>query len=349
MGTADEKRPTRLALGYGLAATAVLYTHYLAALLLLAQGLFAAAWFARRRQTRCLVALVTTGVAAAVAFLPWFHYVRGLRQTLYADAQMDWMPVPGAADAVRFLGREVFWGLACGATRCWPAATAVLPVLLAGVLALAMVRDRRAPESLPVAGLAYAVWLLAAPVALAIAASHLYRPVYFPPRFALLVLPAFLILAALACEAARPRWAGASLAGALAIAMTVGLVVQARAPLKTDWRGLAREWPRDAAPAELVCFPPYIAYCVSHYLGRPLVATDPGTVLRRLQRLAGAELWVVASADYPFPARPEDAASYLRLLAVGPRRTRLLAAAWRLDRVTVGPARTLDAGARADR
>jgi hypothetical protein len=283
---------------------------------------------------------VMAAAAVAVAFVPWLGYVRGLRRALYADDQMDWMPLPRLEDLLAFLGREPFWGLAGAEVRWGPAVTSLLAVLALILLVLQWWRQRGG-EPGPAAvgsavGLGYAAWLLAAPVALAAAASYLYRPVFLPERFAMLVLTPFVILLAAACVGQRRPALSVLLAVAVAGTMLAGTVVQARTTLKTDWRGLAREWPRDRSPARLVCFPPYIAYCVGHYLGEPRAAVDRDAVERALPELVGEELWVVAAADYPFAARPADARAYRWLLGLGRRQTRALAAAWRLDRVTVG-------------
>lgn len=324
-----------LLLAYALTAVAMLYTHYLTALLLLAQGTFALAVLLRRRRWREAGLYAATAAAVATSFLPWIVYVRSLRTSFYADAQMDWMPRPGAGDALAFLGREPFWGLAGGSVWWGPAATGLLVVVALAALLLGVLREGGPAKA--GAGLAYASWLLVAPLGLAVATSHLYRPVLLPERFALLVLAPLLVLLASGCVRVRSRVLGSGLALALLAAMATGAVVQAWTPLKTDWRGLAGEWPRDGEPARLVCYPAFIASCVGHYLGRAPEVSAGTAVLTEAPHLAGREVWVVAAADYPFEGRPTDAAAHRRLLALGPVETSVLAGTWRLDRVRVQP------------
>jgi len=337
LGLARDPGRPRLLLAYALTAVAMLYTHYLTALLLLAQGTFALAVLLRRRRWREAGLYAATAAAVATSFLPWIAYVRSLRTSFYADAQMDWMPRPDPGDALALLGREPFWGLAGGLVRWGPAATGLLAVAVLVVLVVGLRREDAAPGARGRGGLAYAGWLTVAPVGLAVAASHLYRPVLLPERFGLLVLAPLLVLLAAGCVRARPRAIGVALAAALLVAMALGTAVQARTPLKTDWRGLAREWPRDRPPARLVCFPPFIAYCVGHYLGGAPEVSDPATVLAAAPDLAGREVWVVTARDYPFDLRSADAESRRRLLALGPVETSLLASVWRLDRIRVQP------------
>jgi len=325
--------------GYTLCAAALLYTHYLGAILLLAQGGFALLAFSWQRRGRDLGAYLTCAAATAVLFVPWLLYVLGLRDTLYSDRQMEWMARPTLGDGVLLPGRELLRGLAPEGGL----GTLVVGLGLAAVVvgtcllwAWSLRADRpKAPVRPSFLGLAYALWLLAMPVALAIAFSLAYRPVFLANRFALFVLPPFLVLAGTA--AIRTSAGRAVLTTALTGLMLVATVHQRLTAQKPDWRALAAEWPQRQAPSLVVCYPKDLMYCVNHYLERPIPPSNRTTVEALLPRLAGAELWIVSSDNYPFQALPGDARDYAWLLGQGKRlEARSVAADYRVEVLLVG-------------
>lgn len=85
-----------------------------------------------------------------------------------------------------------------------------------------------------------AVWLAAwcvGPILGPLAVALLFSPIY-ATRYALLALPAYLLLIGCGLQAFRPRWRGAFLTVVFA-ATTLSLVRYVSLPLKDDWRAVA--------------------------------------------------------------------------------------------------------------
>jgi hypothetical protein len=202
----------RLLAAYGACALALVLTHYLGALILLAQGLFALTRIGRKDAA----AYLATALAVSIGVLPWLAVVLSLRGSIYRASGLGWIERTGFLESFSFLGRELFWGpySTPGSAWIWTLAATVGLVVLA----------RRT---------GYVLSLLFAPVLLAVVLSAVYHPIYFQPRFAELVAPAFFVLAGIACDSLPGRWSSWLAAGVLAGVMTAGTVLQ--------WQHLQKE------------------------------------------------------------------------------------------------------------
>jgi len=325
------------ALAYTACAAAALLTHYLAALILAAQGLFALAVFVSRRQWTRVAGSAASTLAVIVSFLPWLFYVRSVRLS-FGDTP-DWMKLPPASDYFSFLGREFFWGYVWKVHDRWWWPTMILPAFVLGICLWRLWPRRstdfaalREPQPL---GIAYGVWLLAAPVLLAALASLLYRPIYYRPRFSLLVLPPFLALAAIAFASLRHRAAAGLGMAALGAMMLAGTAVQQQTIQKMDWRGFARVWREQGPPAQVVFFPWYFEKPAGYYLkGLPAPATRE-SLEKTLAPLRGQEIWICAEKGYDFK-RIGEADFYRWLTALGRPRSIPMATELHLQAVKVG-------------
>jgi len=263
-----------LAAGYFVTAVAILYTHYLGVTVLLAQGVFAIAYFARRRQLGSLAGYIGCAIASAVAFLPWLNYVRSFRGELYSLEHLRWIPVPRFADVAGILSRELVWGNA-PLRAPWSLIFRVLSIAV--VISITWLIARYLSSTARPAGgalrddswlhVAFPAWLLFGPVILAVVISHLYHPVYYPPRFSTLVLAPFLVLTGQALEQlprAFSRWLAALAIGLLMVSATI---VQTTVVSRRGMNDFAALWESAGPPAAAVFFPTFKAKEASHYVG----------------------------------------------------------------------------------
>lgn len=229
------QRDRRLALlaTYGAFALATLLSHYLGVLILLSQGTFALLFLGARREWRRAAAYLTAALAVALCALPWILVVLELRGSLYRASGLGWIPPVSFLRSFFFLGRELFWGHVYAPVEIW----AWTAALAASVIALALWSAWRQRLGSPTSqGTFYGLALLFGPVLLAVGLSAVYHPIYYPQRFAELVVPAFFLLAGIACDALRGRRAWL-LAGVLACAMAAGTVLQWQTQQKRPWQG----------------------------------------------------------------------------------------------------------------
>ncbi|HEY2797931.1 MAG TPA: hypothetical protein VGK26_08595 [Thermoanaerobaculia bacterium] len=215
--------------GRRLAATAVvaalaLYTHYLALFVVAALLLLAAQ---ARRWRSCAGLLVGT-----VVFLPWLPILRA-----QPAAAVAWIREPAAASSVGVLS-------ALGGVGRVPGAFGTLPwsVLYAGgvavgaaclvLLLLAARRERDAAQSA-----AFVLLVLGG-----VAAAGLFRPILFPGRTELAVLPVWVWGIASASRGGRALRAAGGVAAALGLVATVALARQPHplSPLSAVTESLAR-------------------------------------------------------------------------------------------------------------
>jgi mannosyltransferase len=216
--------------GYMLTLALCFYSHYyafglpvIALLTLLA--------FPGRSRAQLLTWLGATAVALLL-FAPWlpvFAQQLGTPGNL-ARGGDGWRVQFLATPTVFSLGRSFAWR---DSSLVWKG-TAVALSLLAFVVpaGYGLYWLRRQPWQ--------AVWLAAwcvGPILGPLAVALLFSPIY-ATRYALLALPAFLLLVGLGLQAFRPRWRAAFLTVVLA-ATTVSLVRYVSLPLKDDWRAAA--------------------------------------------------------------------------------------------------------------
>ena len=146
----------------------------------------------------------------------------------------------------------------------WVLALFLLPLLLSGLLPW-----RRGWAML-------LCWLLVPIVAFF--ALTLVRPMY-TARYLIFVLPAYLLLVAggLLAVARRSRVLGIALALAILALNGRGLWLQARTPLKADFRGATAYLRQNMAPGDLILFQiPYGRHSFEYYVARPELL--PGNV-----------------------------------------------------------------------
>ena len=286
------------AVGYGLCSIAVLYSHYMGVMVLLAQGLFALAWFCRRRRWDCVSAYVLCSVTVAVVFAPWILHVLKFRETFYHIA-LGWIATPPLSDSVSFVGREFFWGY-----LDWVHDVAWIPTMLlpgAVVAAALWRRRRRRPGARPHVfaqtrnlGMAYAAWLVFAPGAIAMLSGLLYHPVYYRSRFCMFALPPFIVLCAVSCRVLgrRLRWLAVAALGGVMLAATITQSITAQKP---DWRGFSEIWNEREPSAETVFFPNYCQIPAGYSLGIMLTSSERPEIETALPSLGDREIWVCSN------------------------------------------------------
>ncbi|MBM3334338.1 glycosyltransferase family 39 protein, partial [Candidatus Sumerlaeota bacterium] len=130
------------AVAYTFCASGALLTHYLSALVLTAQGLFALVWFGWRRQWLSFASYGISTLAVVVVFLPWFSYLMQFRPTLYHTG-LDWIKAPPFREYYCFLGREFFWGSFF--EPGWWQPTMVLALLVLGICLGELMRKGKRP------------------------------------------------------------------------------------------------------------------------------------------------------------------------------------------------------------
>jgi len=287
------------AAGYLVTAVAILYTHYLGVTVLLAQGVFALVYFVGMRRWGSVVGYLGCATASAAAFLPWLDYVRSFRGELYSHQHLRWIQEPGLADAVGILSRELVWGNA-PLRAPWNLVFRVLSIGI--VIGVAWLIVRYLASSTPAPGgdrregrwlrVAYPAWLLFGPVILATAVSHLYHPVYYPPRFSTLVLAPFLVLTGQALETldrSRSRWMAAAAVGLLMVSATI---VQTSVVSRRGMYEFAALWKSGGQPAAAVFFPAFKAKEASHYVGAKIRSAPKPRIEKMVESGEPSVIWV---------------------------------------------------------
>lgn len=337
--SSQSARGWQWAVGYTICAAAASMTHYLSVVILVAQGVFALALFGRQKRWARFGAYLGCALAVILAFLPWFFYVQAVRKG-FSVSTPDWMPLPPVRSFFSFLGREFFWGhTSVVHNRGW-IPTMVLPgfVLFMALWQVCRRRSGSSPhsgEAKPL-GIAYPIWLLAAPVFLAASASFLYHPIYFRPRFSQLVLAPFLILGGIACASLRNRAAMWLMATTLATVMLAGTIVQRCTIQKPDWRSFAETWRKQGPPAHAVFFPWHLIKPAGYYLKEPLTLATKDNLEKLLPYLQGAEVWICSETGYNYGSQESEADFYQWLTRLGSLRNIPLPTSLRLEAVTIG-------------
>lgn len=355
---ADEERGWKgwrgWALGYTVCVAAALYTHYLTAVVLVAQGLFALVWLSGRRCWSSVAGYATGALLAGAAFLPWFLYVRHFRTSLYHPA-LSWIKAAPVSDYFSFLGREFFWGQVRTIHQQWWMLTTALPCV---VLGAGLWRAWRAqpPDVAPRSearlrtGILFSAWLVAGVLALTALCGLGYHPIYFRQRFSIFLLAPFLVLAGIGCVAMRRRAVAWLAVAALGAVMLAGTWAQYRSYQKIYWDNFAK-WRRETGPpACTVCFPARMAATAPASLKPSLAVVWKSDVEGLLPQLRGKQLWICSMIGYGYNDRKGEFGFYQWLLGLGSLRTLDLRTGFYLHVVTVGEPSVRDAsGARLDR
>jgi len=342
------------AVGYALSAAAALQTHYVAVLVLVAQGIFALLWMGRYRRWSGVAGYLGAAVFVALAFLPWFWYVRHLRGALYSPT-LGWLGPQPASEYFAFLGHEFFWGHVRRVGAPWRFAATVLAVAALGYCLWCswknrfgvppsggLEEDRLRPGLRTCVagpnrtGILYCAWLLAGPVLLAAVAVASYHPIYYRPRFAQFVLAPFLILLAVACNSLGRRAAKASAVAILGTLMLAGTYIQQHTCQKIEWDRFGTLWQQEGPPAHIIFFPRNLESDARRALGQPFHSATERELEESLPRLQGARLWIASSAGYAPDKRSGEFGYYQRLLHLGSVRSAVLRTGLQLQTVTVG-------------
>ena len=261
--------PRRLAAAYGLLAILLLYTHYLASILLGSQVLAVLLLFSVRRRWRDAAYLLAAAAAAFASFVPWAIFVLRFRPSLSSVVtQVGWIPKPHGFDVFAYLNHEFFIGFARapGTAAYW------FPVVTGGLLAVALVAalsKAPAPAGSPVLhpneGLTLMLWLTLGPALIAAVISSLWQPVYFPPRFSLFCLaPGVAALVVMLGNVRSPL--RTVLIAAITVLMATGAAWQAAAPTKDGLREMTRLAARFGEPAFALLLPSPNSILVHYYL-----------------------------------------------------------------------------------
>jgi 4-amino-4-deoxy-L-arabinose transferase-like glycosyltransferase len=318
---ADTRRQDVLwGLAYLASAVLLLYTHYLGALLLIAQGLVALPAFLLHKRWRSVLGYLACGLVAALALAPWLLYAIRVRGGVSLSRNLSWIPRPTLDGMLGFLVDDFFWGWSgmSGTT----VARVVSAALLGSLIVLATVALTRRPDEprRDTLALLFALWLLVAPVVLASALSWLWRPIYYRPRFCMLVLPPFLLLCGFLCTRPKRAWAKVALVTPVALVMAWGSSAQYAAVTNTGLQHFVGLWHAQGPPDRAAFFPGYLRPFASYYLGEPIPQLTKAR-LDELQRAASIQrLWICTRAGWaPEPSRP-DRPLYDRLSALGEKR-----------------------------
>jgi len=316
---------SKWAVAYTVTAVFLLYTHYLGVVMLVAQGVFALGYFGYTRRWSCLGGYLVCASVSAAAFVPWLVRVLRFRDELYSQRHLVWIPSAGINDGVGILFRELMWGRV-PLRAPWTSLTLMAAFFVVVGAAFLLVRSIVRPAVQTDSGmgldrlrLGYALWLLVGPVAIAILVSGLYHPIYYPPRFALLVLPPFLILLSLASEqlgSFRWRWFAAALVFVLVAASTV---VQSAVISRIHVDGFVELWRSKGRPAAVVFFPSHTDRIASYYLGERIRSATREDVDELVTAGASASIWVCTTRDWR-PRSRADRKFRKWLLALGPHR-----------------------------
>jgi mannosyltransferase len=170
--------------GYLLATLAAAYTHYYAFFVILAEDLVLLFFLLRQRQRVALGRWLAGQGVVALAYLPWIAVQSGFLGGKVSTRFAEW----NLTTALRIAGETVrafSAGLGALPAVAWVAAALFLTAIGAG---LWVAMDRQRAEA----------WLIAAYLVLPLALAWIVNPImpFFYPRYLLLLVPGFYVLAA---------------------------------------------------------------------------------------------------------------------------------------------------------
>jgi mannosyltransferase len=301
------ERPSRGRwLAHALVSGLALYAHFFCALVILAQA--ASLVFARRGQIPWR-GLLGSGAAIVVAALPLAWFV-----AFHDVGQIDWVPAPRAIDLyllfATFAGGGWALPVLCG-----------LAILGGAIFAMRDRIDAADPRQRWRVALLLC-WLIV-PAVVAYAASAV-KPV-FQPRFLIVSVPPFVMLAALGLTRLRQRAVFASAVALVAVLSFNSVRAWYDEPDKQWWRAAAQHVASRAEDGDAIAFFVYSARVPFEYYGRRLgltearvtfvdIASDdwvagnrqPDPSPARLRALAEAHprVWLVRLQDATPPGHP---------------------------------------------
>ncbi len=310
------------ATAFGLLSTMLLYTHYVAAVVVASQVLVTVTIFCVRRRWRDAALLLGAASASAVLFLPWVAFVHRFRDGLYSAAQVGWIHNPRLGDVFGFLNHEFFlgFGMAPAVAAGWFSVVAgvVLAVTVAAAASGGTGTGAREPRPVGEA-LAFLSGLVIVPPLLAVAIGDLWHPVYFRPRFSLFCLiPAVVAVATLLTRVRPPL--RTLLAASVAGMMATGTAWQALSPTKSGLRAVAHLSSSFGEPEFVIMLPPPNQFLVHYYLPRSHFQPSAQVLASRLHDGRPTTLWVcLQGGQIPRPGSPDgDLVAWLA--TTGPHR-----------------------------
>ena len=299
---------------YATAAALLLQTLYLGAFLLLAQGLIASILLIHRRDFRGLSHYAGASLISGLLFLPWLSYLQS--HGPHKLGRLDWISAPTATDLLSPFYRQFYVGRMAPREPLHQVLLILAAALsISALVALVSKWSQQGPQR---GAAAYLAWMTCVPISLAFLVSHLYRPVYFPGRFPVLVLPTFLVLTAIAAEwMRRLPWRMVFVALVVAV-MAVGGAVQAKQQTKPGMARFAELYRQQGPPDHVVLLPPDSTITASYELGFPLVNSQQRQIQSSIDSQDETVIWVGVRQDYLENADPRVRRVYEWLLSLGP-------------------------------
>jgi O-antigen/teichoic acid export membrane protein len=264
---------------YGVATAALLWTQYLAVLVVIAQQIVFVAAFVRRRRARepvgrAVVGWVASLALAALLLVPLLPYLASqLGAYTQRGAGLGAVPAQAGNAVSQQVGLSVYsmianlvWAVGgYHADDTMEQLAALWPLAMVGALALLGRRRSTATGTL---------WVLAGVPLVALFAIGLRRPDLFEVRYVAGVVPVLTLLAARATTAlAAGRRATRVVAGVLVVVLLGALADQqlnGANPRLYDFRGAVREVSAQAGPGDHVLYNPVYLEAVVHYYGPEL-------------------------------------------------------------------------------
>jgi hypothetical protein len=314
--------PWRLPVAYGFLAALLLYTHYVASVVLASQVLVVLVLFRVRRRWRDAARLLGAIAAAAASFVPWVLFVHRFRSSLYSAAQVGWIPKPHLVDVLGYLNHEFFLGFAGapGTAAGW------FSVVAGGLLAVAVVAAASAgparaglPARRMSEALALLLWLAVGPAVLAAAVSHLWHPVLFRPRFSLFCLAPTVVVLVVMLAKVRPPLRTALIATITAF-MATGAAWQAASPAKQGLRELRQLAVSFGEPEVALLLPSPNSILVHYYLPHARLQLSREELGARLRSSTPAIVWVCFKDGQLPPRESRDGELVSWLANTGPYR-----------------------------
>ncbi len=310
------------ATAFGLLSTMLLYTHYVAAVVVASQVLVAVAIFSVRRRRRDVALVLGAAAASAVLFLPWVGFVHRFRDGLYSAAQVGWIQNPSLGDAFGFLNHEFFlgFGAAPAAAAGWFSVVAgvVLAVIVTAAASAGAGTEAREPQPLGEA-LAFLFGLVIVPPLLAVTIGDLWHPVYFRPRFSLFCLIPTVVAVVTLLTRVRPPLR-TLLVATVAAMMAAGAAWQALAPTKSGLREVAHLSRSFGEPEFVIMLPPPNQFLVHYYLPHSDFQPSQQALASSLHTGRTTTVWVcLQGGQIPRPGSPDgDLVAWLA--TTGPHR-----------------------------
>ncbi len=324
-----------LLVGYTAAAGLLLLTHYIGITILLAQGLFALAFFSAHRRWRDIGRYCLSAVAVGLVFLPWLYYVDHFRSGLYTSRILSWIPPASLSTAWAVYARDILWGRPGLPSRWWPAAQLASVAILALTAGLLIVRARRREEDLGApasrgAGAAFLAWMALAPVAIALLTSDLYHPVLYHPRFSVLVVPPVIALVAVAATTSTRRAAAMTLIVSVVAVQLLATGLQYGYLEKAGMRDFVKVWRREGPPEAVYFYPRWNRRVAHYYLHQRMPVLSRAKLEQRLREDRPVTIWACTNIGYQPDVPSGERQERDWLLSLGPSRE-----VARVDRMSV--------------